>query len=513
MSFNSILYPDDYPAEPLADNGPPGYFHDLNLDQLIAVLTEGREEYHLAPVFYHRETSADVVRYRQAIMDDVREPAVNALIKTFARDMQGLRDILAKNAKRGYLHNQTRWHLTAVTRYSAAIDALGEGLSAVVPRSAGLRHFSDYVRAYRQSTAYRELCRRASALTATLSRLRYSLLIRGNTIDIDRDDDPVNYSEEILHLFQAFVATSAQDRLKVPPVPAEMNHIEGEILDCLARLYHDEFTELAAFYHDYAEFIPKTFARFDKEIQFYVCYADFMDRLIKTGLPFCRPEIATDSKAIFCHDGFDAMLAWNLIAKDMAVVGNDFSLNGNERIGVITGPNQGGKTTFARMVGQLHHLTAIGCPVPGRQARLLLCDNIFTQFEKSERVVNLHGKLEEDLLGIQRILADSTASSLIILNEVFNSTTAKDAVFLGGKVIEGILARGALAVYVTFIDELTAISDKVVSMMSLMADSERRSFKICRKAADGRAFSRTLVEKYGLTYEILSQRLASCNPI
>jgi DNA mismatch repair ATPase MutS len=163
------------------------------------------------------------------------------------------------------------------------------------------------------------------------------------------------------------------------------------------------------------------------------------------------------------------------------------------------------------MFGQLHYLASLGFPVPAAEAALFLPDRVFTHFEREEDLATLHGKFEDELVRIRGVLEQATGDSVVVMNESFGSTTLRDALFVGERVLDRMAALELLGVYVTFVDELASLNQACVSMVGGVVpdDPAERTYQIVRKPADGLAYAAAIAGKYGLSYRQLKDRLAS----
>lgn len=509
MLFQSILFEHLPNYDEIQAAEMPPFFIDLNLDQVIDAICAGRQEYNLKPFFYFPLHNVETIRYRQEVAQDLESDEVLKHINEFAQKMVIVRRYLGMVGKLDYHYHKAGWFLEAAIVYCEAIRNLAQDLSLAELKSRGFLAFREYVDRYVNSEYFQSLLAETIRCKAELSNIQYSIIIKGNRIGVRKYESEIDYSEEVERTFEKFKQGAVKD-YKVKNIKSSgFNHVEAQILDFVAKLYPDIFTNLDVYYEKHQDFVDRTLRVFDREIQFYVAYLEYIQRIKQAGLKFCYPEVSGENKEISEEDGFDIALANKLVAEDAMVVCNDFYLKGKERIIVVSGPNQGGKTTFARMFGQLHYLASLGCPVPGRQAQLFLFDRLFTHFEKEEKIKNLRGKLHDDLVRIHEILDRATPASIIIMNEIFTSTTLKDAVFLSEKIMERIIGLDLLCVCVTFIDELSSLDDKTVSMVSTIVPDNPalRTFKIIRRPSDGLAYAISIAEKYHLTYSLLKERI------
>jgi DNA mismatch repair protein MutS len=511
MTFHSILFERSEDNRNKETPEAPAFFVDLNLDQVVDAITAGKQEYHLQPFFYTSLHDLDAITYRHEILRDLENQRLLELLQSFAQKMSAMRKHLAQAEKLHYKYQKERWFLDAVEMYCDAVVYLVHDLSLIELQSRGFQAFRDYVTNYASSGLFTSLQAETSKLLADLSVVHYCLLIRGNSVKVRKYEAESDYSIDVEETFAKFKQGAVKDyRVKFKNWP-EMDHVEAQILDLVARLYPEVFLPLDDYCGRNRNYLDEPIASFDREIQFYIAYLEYIARLKQAGLQFCYPHISTATKEVHAYGGFDIALAYKLMKERAAVVCNDFSLQGKERIMVVTGPNQGGKTTFARTFGQMHYLASLGCPVPGSEAQLLLFDQLFTHFEKEENIKDLRGKLEDDPVRIHSIVDQATSNSIVILNEMFNSTTVDDALFLSQKIMERILQLDLLCVWVTFIDELASFSEKNVSMVSTVVPDNPalRTFKIVRKPADGLAYALAIAEKYRLTYASVKERIQS----
>ncbi|WP_336082441.1 MutS-related protein [Nocardia sp. SSK8] len=504
MRADSVIWPGD-PSTVAAMIVDDATVADLRLDQVIAAVVGAPDEFGLTALMRRPVRDPDIVRYRQEVFADLADPEIRAVFDDFAAGMRRVRRRVTGAARLQHPRQQQRWQLDAAADYLDILTAMAAALPTRPLTSRALSRWRDALTEAVAGPGLAHLGEDVRATRQALATVRYSVRVLGtDTIEVGPDDSEIDYSATVSQLLARFGAGPPPPRDPQPEWP-DMNQMEEQILDRVAALFPAPFARLAAFADRHAHFLDPAVVTFDRDIHFYLRYLDFAARI---GRPLTLPTVvATDLGA---EDAFDLALAAKLGGPPE--VGNDFELSGPERVLIVTGPNQGGKTTFARMVGQLAYLTALGCPVPARAARLPLPDRLTTHFERAEQAADADGRLLAELDRVRDTLDHATANSLLILNESFSSTSTVDGVRIGRRILDKIIAAGSVAVWVTFFDELAADRPETVSMVAATApgDPARRTFRIERRAADGNAHAVVLAERYGLTYDLVTARMTAC---
>jgi hypothetical protein len=486
----------------------PAYFSDLNLDQIVNAAAEKKAEYHCKPLYLTPLKNASAVRYRQAVMQDLENPELAEKTASFSTALSIIGTTL-KSLHTGYSPLlDLGEYLEQADAYCRAVDDYQKFLTAFSLHSEGFQNARSYLTSYTAAEHYRDLVRDITALKHAVTKIRYCMYIKNSTVSVQKYSGQSDYTAAVLKSFEKFRQYPAKDYTKVIEDTYYAKYVEEAILSRVAKLYPDEFTQLEEFVKNHPKFPDPQIMSFSRDVMFYISWLEYIRPLINAGCIFCYPEL-TEENDTRCIGGFDTVLAAKLAAEGKIPVVNDFSLSGQERIFVVTGPNQGGKTTFARMVGQIHYLASLGVKIPASSAKLSLCDQIFTHFEHEEQIGDLTGKLNDELIRIHDILKSATPNSLIIINEIFASTSVKDAVSIGKHLMQMITTGGMRCVLVTFLQELSHYSDSVVSLVSFteIDSPEKRTFHIVRKPADDQAYAMSIAGIHHLTYNEICRRI------
>ncbi|WP_019204285.1 hypothetical protein [Tsukamurella sp. 1534] len=509
MGFSSLL--GEPSTSPVPTDGAgrfPAPFADLGLDRLVAAVS--REDPEIVPLFHAPASSPAAARYRQDLCRALRgDPRLTGRLRRFCATMAEMREARANAARLTLRPESDAWALHAARRYLAAIAGLRSALAETVAPATALRDLREHLDRLAGSPGHRALEGDAAAAAELLDRVEYTVRIKNSDVRVGRYHGEPDYGAEVAAVFDRFRVDEGGRRAEEPPVRPGLDGIDAAILDHVTALFPEAFRALARFRTEHAEDRDPVPAQVDLEIRWYLAYLDFVAAMEAAGLPFTLPTIA-ERPILHVQNTFDVAMAMDLARRGERVVGNDLLLGDDERVLVLTGPNHGGKTALARAFGQVHHLAALGLPIPGTDAEIGLFDALYTRFERPESADDRLGRLEEDIEGMRGILTTATDRSVVVMNETFSSTSLEDGIRLGTAVVRRLLETGSRCVYVTFVDEIATIGPGVVSMTADVPDDpSERTYRVRRGPPRGLAHADALARRHGLDPATLSRRIAS----
>lgn len=200
-----------------------------------------------------------------------------------------------------------------------------------------------------------------------------------------------------------------------------------------------------------ADHVQAFFSRLRTELAFYLGCLNVHDALTKFGTPTCFPVPTPPGAPHFeCRDLRDIGLCLATVNK---VTGNDIDADDKSLI-VITGANEGGKSTFLRSVGAAHVMMQAGMFVTAQSFRANVADGVFTHFKREEDATMTHGKFDEELARMSAIADHITPTSLLLCNESFAATNEREGSQIARGIVDALIEGGVKVIYVTHLYDL-----------------------------------------------------------
>ena len=217
------------------------------------------------------------------------------------------------------------------------------------------------------------------------------------------------------------------------------------------------------------------------ELAFYVGCLNLHEHLTQKGAPLCFPVPAPSSEREHAFHGlYDVCLA---LAMKRRVVGNTAQADGKDLV-IITGANQGGKSTFLRSIGLAQVMMQCGMFVPAESFCANICERLFTHFKRKEDATMNSGKLDEELSRMSEIVDHITTHSLVLFNESFAATNEREGAEIARQIVCALVEKRIKVFFVTHLYTFAHgfSENSKENVLFLRADRQtdgRRTFQLC----------------------------------
>ena len=473
-----------------------------------------------------------VIAYRQEVFADMaRLPEVAATLRDVLPLLFDITELRRLEADYDPTGESYLYSMTEVELYISCIEQLHEGLSPIADRlqSTALRTFADVVCELAGSEYYRDLNKALSELS---SRIRE---VKSITVGVNLDSTMRPIEAGVLSVnSQHFKSGRVLDKILrlsfksdamttiAPLTPFDKKQNENR-RDALITAFHGALSDVfrssvrgwRAIVGDYVLESTDFLLRILPEIEFVTRADELCRRLRERGYPLAIPTLMPMAdKAFTAHGLYNPDVALRI---DDQVVDNDLTFDDNARIYILSGPNRGGKSVVTCALGIAQALCQLGLPIPAQDATISPVTGIFTHFPSGAEDTLDKGRLGEECARLREIFDAADGNSLVLLDESLSSTGAYEASFIAAEILTAFAVLGTRVLFSTHLHELgsavgeinrRAAAEGGVRVDTLVAGIEegRRSFKIERRAPDGKSYARDIAERFGLSLESLRKK-------
>ena len=453
-----LLHPDrDLDLEVVLARHSEALSDDLGLDVLLDRMADGDERIRAAcrSVLLSGLRDVDEVRYRQAVVADaLRAPEVFAQL--YEAIVAGLD--LAKRSYSGLFRD--------------APDAI---VRRAVER---LQVYADVLQRLRQDTAPVRSRMGSEGVTA-LFELFATQFDEPYLGEVEAQLEELTFPRGVLfgaRLGRGAVGTGFQ--LKRPRAQGwlsrsldrsgasfEVAERDDDSIESLGRLRDQALAEVAVVLSQASDDIEVFLRQLRDELAVLIGAARLHEALTTKGEPTCFPEVVAPTEEephaeaqarvppparLTARGLYDPALSLQLADR---AVGNDLDADGALLV-LITGANQGGKSTLLRAIGSAQVLAQAGLFVPAAQLRLELRSRVHVHFGREEDRRLRRGRLEEELERMRRITERLQPGDLLLANESFASTNEAEGSAVAHGVFTALADAGIRVVAVTHLYEL-----------------------------------------------------------
>ncbi len=449
---------------------------DLDLGSLWDAMAGGDEVVLLAvrAAMLAEPLTVEQIRYRQAVLADclAHPGVVRDLYATACRALEGEKQIY-----RGIFSDHGEGLLT---RSVQVVDMLLERLRelrwmseehAGRFRSDGFTRLFAELRDQLDDAYFAEVERHLATLRFRDGFVLSARLGLGNqgTAYVLREPNPENRTG----LFTKQILKKPTYGFTIPDRDESSFHALGELRDRGLDIVADDLAQAADHVLSYVKALRT-------EIGFYVGALTLHDRLRALGVPTVLPTpLAEEDLALRVTGLVDPCLALHV---DGRVTGNDVDA-GNARLVVVTGANQGGKSTFLRSLGLAHLMTRAGLFVAAERFEAGVAHEVFTHFRREEDASMSSGKFDEELARMSRIADQLRPGSVLLCNESFGATNEREGSDIAVEVIAALRDAGIRVTLVTHMYDLAhryeeEADDGTVFLRAERADDGSRSYHL-----------------------------------